>query len=92
MNISLSHSTAVPGSVHDARTRPVPNHTAPVDTGSCTAVESAGSRAMAGQISSGGPDSGTGIAGMAGPAGPGHPGTSLATRGGAGATAGRMLQ
>lgn len=80
MNFLLSHSTAVPGSAHDARTRPVPNHTAPVDAGSCIAVESAGFRAKAGRTSSGGPDSSAGIAGMAGPAGAGHPGTSSAAR------------
>src|SRR5260221_5203961 len=35
-------SAAAPGSVQDARTRPVTNHTAPVDAGSCAAVETAG--------------------------------------------------
>lgn len=70
------HSAAVPGSGHDVRTRPVPNHTAPVDAGSCTAVESAGPGVRASRTHSGGPVSGAGIAGMAGPAGAGHPGTS----------------
>jgi len=35
-------SAAAPGSAQDARTRPVTNHTAPVDAGSCAAVETAG--------------------------------------------------
>ena len=68
------HSAAVPGSGHDVRTRPVPNHTAPVDAGSCTAVESAGPGVRASRTHSGGSVSGAGIAGMAGPAGAGHPG------------------
>ena len=76
-----SHSTAVPGSEHDARTRPATNHTAPVAAGSCTAVESAGPRVRAGRTSSGGLVSGAGVAGMAGSAGTGHPGTSRRAEG-----------
>lgn len=74
MRFTPSHSTAVTGSGQDARTRPVTNHTAPVDAGSCIAVVSAGAGARASRTPSGGPDSGAGIAGMAGPAGAGHPG------------------
>ena len=35
-------SAAAPGIAQDARSRPVTNHTAPVDAGSCAAVERAG--------------------------------------------------
>jgi len=73
-----SHSTAVPGSEHDARTRPATNHTAPVAAGSRTAVESAGPRVPASRTSSGGLVSGAGVAGMAGSAGTGHPGLPVA--------------
>src|ERR1041385_6229091 len=41
-----SASAAAPGSAQDARTRPVTNHTAPVDAGSCAAVEREGSRTV----------------------------------------------
>ena len=75
-------SAAAPGSAQDARTRPVTNHTAPVDTGSCAAVETAGGtflRARAPRVPhttnfTGGPASGAGVAGMAGSAGAGRPG------------------
>jgi hypothetical protein len=39
MRIASTRSAAAPGAVQDARTRPVPNHTAPVETRSCAAVE-----------------------------------------------------
>src|SRR2546423_775444 len=42
-----SASAAAPGSAQDAWTRPVTNHTAPVDAGSCAAVEGAGDVAAA---------------------------------------------
>src|SRR5260221_10227736 len=41
-----SASAAAPGSAQDARTRPVTNHTAPVDAGSCAAVEREGVAAI----------------------------------------------
>ena len=39
MRIASTRSAAAPGAAQDARTRPVPNHTAPVRAGSCAAVE-----------------------------------------------------
>ena len=84
------HSTAVPGSGHDVRTRPVTNHTAPVEAGSRAAVEPAdGERARAVLLERdgvetcipylfvipGGLASGAGAARMAGPAGAGRPGS-----------------
>ena len=68
-------SAAAPGSTQDARTRPVTNHTAPVDAGSCAAVETAGEAHTTTNIT-GGPVSGAGVAGMAGSAGAGRPGLS----------------
>lgn len=69
-------SAAAPGTAQDARTRPDTNHTAPVDAGSCAAVETAGAGHapphLQNQIT-GGPASDAGIAGMAGPAGAGRP-------------------
>lgn len=42
MRFAPARSAAAPGPSHDAPTRPVPNHTAPVEAGSCAAVEPAG--------------------------------------------------
>ncbi len=79
-------SAAAPGTAQDARTRPVTNHTAPVDTGSCAAVEQVGSlhaharaprsleHVAATTINTGGSASDAGVAGMAGPAGADRPG------------------
>jgi len=39
MRFAPTRSAAAPGTSQDARTRPVTNHTAPVTTGSCAAVE-----------------------------------------------------
>ena len=67
-------SAAAPGSAQEARTRPVTNHTAPVDAGSCAAVETAGEAHITTTNITGGPVSGAGVAGMAGSAGAGRPG------------------
>jgi hypothetical protein len=87
--VTPAPSAAAPGSAQDARTRPVTNHTAPVDAGSCAAVERVGGRPSERWIRprgtsrrtrvphfhdhTGGPVSDAGIAGMAGPAGAGRP-------------------
>jgi hypothetical protein len=42
MRNAPSRSAAAPGTSHEARTRPVPNHTAPVEAGSRAAVERGG--------------------------------------------------
>lgn len=47
MHATPTTSTAAPGSAQDARARPVTNHTAPVDAGSCAAVEMVGGRRAA---------------------------------------------
>ena len=83
MRSTPATSAAAPGSEQDARTRPGTNHTAPVDAGSCAAVEAAGdggapnarSRQSSNDIT-GGPASDAGVAGMAGPAGAGRPGST----------------
>jgi hypothetical protein len=89
VRIAFTRSAAAPGAAQDARTRLVPNHTAPVETRSCAAVEPVeGARARPAIIRrggvetcipwlfviTGGPASGAGAAGMAGPAGAGRPG------------------
>ncbi len=74
MHPTPAASAAAPGTAQDARARPVTNHTAPVDAGSCAAVETAGGACSSTRIT-GGPASDAGVAGMAGPAGAGRPGT-----------------
>lgn len=90
MRIASTRSAAAPGSAQDARTRPVPNHTAPVRAGSCAAVEPADrerARAVFRRhdgvetcipylfVIPGGLASGAGAARMAGPTGTGCPGS-----------------
>jgi hypothetical protein len=90
MRIASTRSAAAPGSAQDARTRPAPNHTAPVEAGSRAAVEPADrERARAVLLERdgvetcipylfvipGGLASGAGAARMAGPAGAGRPGS-----------------
>ena len=72
-NFSPATSAAAPGIAQEARTRPVTNHTAPVDAGSCAAVETAGER-HSNHNEPGGPVSGAGVAGMAGSVGAGRSG------------------
>jgi hypothetical protein len=90
MRIASTRSAAAPGAAQDARTRLVPNHTAPVETRSCAAVEPV-DRGRARPVIvrrdgvetcipwlfviPGGPASGAGAAGMAGSAGAGRPGS-----------------
>lgn len=89
MRIASTRSAAAPGAAQEARTRPVPNHTAPVRAGSCAAVEPVDgehTRAVLLErdgvetcipylfVIPGGPASGAGAAGMAGSAGAGRPG------------------
>lgn len=86
MRNTPSRSAAAPGTSHEARTRPVPNHTAPVEAGSRVAAERAGMgvaevrRGPHTHELPGGPVSGADIAGMVGPAGAGRPGISRRTR------------
>jgi hypothetical protein len=75
MRFAPSRSAAAPGTSHEARTRPVPNHTAPVEAGSRVAAERAGMGVLPNHELPGGPVSGADIAGMVGPAGAGRPGT-----------------
>lgn len=90
MRFAPTRSAAAPGTSQDARTRPVPNHTAPVRAGSCAAVEPVeGERARPVVLERdgvetcipylfvipGGLASGAGAARNAGPAGAGRPGS-----------------
>ncbi len=72
MHPTPAASAAAPGTTQDAWARPVTNHTAPVATGSCAAVETAGGACTTTWMT-GGPASDAGVAGMAGPAGAGRP-------------------